>query len=332
MPRILFTGFDNTGTQLTNVDITDSNTFLMVGQQIELDCSLGSNAPALSNFSWTVPPTTEIAFYVSGDDNYGYAQPLDPSMLTNSDNVEFFWVDGATNGLAKTVSCSADVFGHRCTASANFTLFRPAVAMTTNTGSVIITNEDDSTLWMDFGIDILGQTGIFISNTLVMPPEFTNSALTNAQYDIEWVQLIVPPYSSIMTVSNSPTNVLAYTNQTLQTVLDTRYPCDDPQLTNAIIDSPGLELFAANQIASAMTQNSEMWLMFRPRPIGWGDWVPLWIVSWNCTGTANGFGTNTTNWSLSGTNISISSSCDSGTRYPIWTNNVTNIDINNPPR
>jgi hypothetical protein len=56
----------------------------------------------------------------------------------------------------------------------------------------------------------------------------------------------------------------------------------------------------------------------------------MWSTCWDCSGMAIGFGTNALNWSLTGTNISVLSNGDSGSTYPVWTNNATNFQFQIP--
>jgi hypothetical protein len=308
-------------------DVTDSNTSVMVGQQINLTCSLGQSAPACSNGYWTVPDTAESQFYVSGDPLWTNGYPIDftTNMCANTNGVFFFWADGSFNGLTKTVSCSADVFSQKCTGWTTFTVFRPNVTNAYTTGSVSM-GYADTNFNLDFGTAGQGDVGILFSNTITIPPGFTN---TLGAFSTRWVQLI-PSHSANIVISNSVGHVTNYVHQSVVTCLDTTYPYNDPNETqkNPIDDSPFIALGYVNQVSASDTQNSQMWLMFQPG--GSTNWVPLWITTWNCTGTAAGFGPNPSNWSLTGTNISVLSNADSDTRYPIWTNNIRNIPWDPP--
>ena len=47
-----------------------NNITVIVGQQINLTFCLTNGEPAMSNFNWSVPGTTELQFYVSGDSSW----------------------------------------------------------------------------------------------------------------------------------------------------------------------------------------------------------------------------------------------------------------------
>jgi len=156
--------------------------------------------------------------------------------------------------------------------------------------------------------------GILFSNTITMP----NGLSTGSS---EWVQLIIPPSPASETISNSPTDVITHFNESVGMCLDKSYPYPNDSSTTAS-DSPALTLSDSNEIGASNSQTAEMWLMFQPDFSA--NWVPLWIVTWTCNGAASGLGTS---WSTTGTNniISVSQSTDSGTTYPIWTNNAENF-------
>jgi hypothetical protein len=304
----------------TGGDVTYSNTTVIVGQQICLYCS-NSAGLNMSNYNWSVPGTTESQFYVSQDSGHtnGYPIPLTSAMLTNTNGtVSFFWVDAGK----KTVTCTAVCGGATNTVTTTFTVVSPMnINVSYSIGNVSIGNDLDE-FDMNFGIpEPDGIPGIGFSNSLTMPPEFTNYY---GIYYTEWVQLLTS-WKCTMTISNGVGNISNYINQTVGTCLDDNYPYQyDTSYTS---DSPSVPLDYSNQIAGTDSQYSQMWLMFKQ--IG-GNWVPLWIVSWNCAGTATGFGSDSSKWSLSGTNISVSSSAPAGTTYPVWTNNAKNYNTNFP--
>jgi len=234
-------------------------------------------------------------------------------MLTNTNSVSFFWVDGGT----KSVTCCGVAGGVTNTATSTFTVVRPTNYVTTTTGSVIVGNYSIYGLYMLFGDRTHADTvGILFSNTLIIPSGFSNG-------NIQWVQLHTSSRSSI-TNTNSVSGVVPHYKETVGTVLDRRYPYPS-DTTNTASDSPGVTLAFSTEIGASKNQASKMWLMFQPA--GSTNWVPLTIVAWNCTGSATGFGPRATNWFLRGTNITASPCVDSGTEYPIWTDNDSNFDF-----
>jgi hypothetical protein len=288
----------------------NSNNVAIVGQQINL--SAQTFGGTFSNFQWTVSGTTETNFYVSSDSLWtnGYPQPL---TVTTNTSVSFFWVDAGS----KSVSCSAVCAGISCLSNATFTVVRPTNSVFCQTGNVTIGSGPK----IYFGFPIPTQVGINFSNSILMPVNSASSYYNNGNtnYSTKWVQLITYNPSTI-TISNSASNVIVHSCQTVGTVLDTEYPYQNDTATTAS-DSPSITLSLTNEIAASDYQNSEMWLMFQPAN---GNLVPLWKVTWNCTGAATGFGGNVANWSFSGTpSISVSASADSGVIYPVWTNNAS---------
>jgi hypothetical protein len=153
-----------------------------------------------------------------------------------------------------------------------------------------------------------------------MPTGFTN-------YQIQWVQVSITKQATI-TTSNNLTGVVAHNIQTNGPLLDTFYPYARGRNTNYVSDEPSIPLQFNTEIGAFMSATYKMTLMFQPSN---GNWVPLWAATWNCIGTANGYGILPNDWALSGTNISVLLQGDAGTNYPSWTNNVENCRHFYPP-
>jgi hypothetical protein len=298
--------------------VTYSNTTVIVGQQINLSCSI-PGGPTMSNFNWSVPGTTEAQFYVSSDafSTNGYPIPLTSAMLTNTNGtVSFFWVDGGT----KTVTCTAVVSGATNTVSTTFNVLRPVPSVVTSTGSVTMTTNFADDLFINFGIRTnVAASGATFSFT--MPAGFSN-------YSIECVQVITS-LNHVIETTNVGEGVTPHTRQTVGTVLDTKYPTSGS--TNTFSDSPQIPLYYWHIIGASITNEFKTSVLFQPTldptPT---NWVPIWTITWRCTAVATGFGENPSDWSLTGTNISVSQSADSGTNYPSWTNNSKNFQYNPP--
>ena len=150
-----------------------------------------------------------------------------------------------------------------------------------------------------------------------------------SNYNIEFVQIITALQATI-TTSNSAGGVVPHLLQTNGMVLDRYYPMR-PVNVNPVSDSPSLPLQVPAEIAGFFSMTAQTTALFQPldansRPYSLtnDDWVPIYTITWNCTGTATGYGLSATNWVLSGTNIWISSYGDSGTNSPSWTNNIDN--------
>jgi hypothetical protein len=317
-------------------DVTDSNTTVIVGQEINLTCSfVGAGAPACQNASWTVPSTAESQFYVSSDLLWtnGYPIALPPAMLTNTTNVSFFWADGSFNGLTKTVTCSALARGVSNFASTTFRVVRPNISATNisyQTGSVMITNS------YGFLAILFGDRGDETNHGIQMAYDsnFSSTVPTGIPgvngFELNWVQVISRCTCDLF-IANATNGDTDYTKDTNVPLLDTVYPYNqptDPQ--NPITDNPFVALSHYLQTGGAKVTDYETWLMFRPgAAVGASEtnnWVPLWIISWNLGAYAEGEGDSASDWSfVLSPWISVSNSLDSGTRYPTWTNNITNI-------
>jgi hypothetical protein len=326
------------------ISSANSNNVVIVGQNITLNAvSASPCSQTFSNFEWSVDGTVYTNFYISTDSlqTNGYPTPL---TNTNSQNIACFWVDGGT----KNVSCSAICGGTTCSTNVAFTVVRPTFSVSTTKGSVAVGTNGGGALNMLFGNANPGPVGISLSWTMVSFP------LNNSSVKLGWCQLITSNLDIITTISNivtnivkitnnvtnivnvtnCVTNVIPHTNETVGTVLDGifPYPCYPDGHAD---DSPSIALFVNNETGAFDTLSATMWLMIQPTtnngvPVS-GNWVPANTTAWSCAGTAAGFGTNASNWSLSRTNISVLTNGDSGITYPIWTNNATNFIQYHPP-
>jgi len=293
-------------------DVTDSNTTVIVGQQINLSCSI-PGGPAMSNFCWSVPGTTESQFFVSGDPLWTNGYPI-PLTATNTNTVSFFWVDAGTN----TVTCTALLGGQTNRATTSFKVLRPVPSIVTNMGTVTMTTDVRTDLWLNFGIPNNAAGATF---SFTMPAGFSN-------YSTEWVQVITS-LDHIIEITNIGDGVTPHTRQTVGTVLDKQYPAT---AFNTFSDSPQIPLYYTHIIGAFITNAFKATIMFQPtlNPTP-TNWVPIWTITWRCTAVATGFGENPSDWSLTGTNISVLQSADSGTNYPSWSNNSRNFQQYDPP-
>jgi hypothetical protein len=315
----------STDPNYNRISTTNTNNVVISGQSIQLVAqTLGGT---FSNFQWLVDATVYTNFYVSTDGLWtnGYPTPL---TSTNSTNLAFFWVDAG----AKRVTCSALCAGTSCTQNICFTVVRPTISISNSIGSVNIGTEHWGDLRMQFGLDSF-QTNTVGITFIPSPLSFTNPLVmfpqTNLTWTRRWVQIITSNFETITISQTIPLANLVYTNQTVGTVLDTQfpYPIFLPTYNNGTCDSPDIGLYLNKQVAAYDTQTSIMYFLFQPTN---GFPVPMWSTCWDCSGMAIGFGTNALNWSLTGTNISVLSNGDSGSTYPVWTNNATNFQFQIP--
>lgn len=300
------------------ISSANNNNVVIVGQNIVLSAiTANSCSETWSNYQWTVDGTTETNFHVSQDAEWtnGYPQPL---TITTNSSIFFFWVDAGS----KQVSCSAMCGGVSWSTNVTYSVVRPTISVNALTGTVVLGHNSYGSCLCFGVVNPPTDVGILFTNSLTMPAG-TNYNNGHTNYSTRWIQLITSNPATI-TTSNSVNDVVVHSCQTVGTVLDTRYPYPPTTLTSAD-DSPSIALWAPNEIAASDKQDSKMWLMFKPDN---GNWVPLWITTWNCTGAAVGFGNK---WSLSGPcNISVLSSIDSGATYPVWANNSASFQYDPP--
>jgi hypothetical protein len=273
-----------------------------------------------------VPGPTESLFYVSPDDDNTNGCPI-PLTNTTAQGVNFFWVLDGTY----TVTCTNQLGGSTQTASTTFTVVRPTnINVAFNIGSVSVGIGENGRLRMRFGMGRDRATaGIWFSNSLTMPGGFSN-------YNIEFVQIITGLQATITTTNtNSAGGVIPHFRQTNGPVLDMYYP-SFPVNMNPVSDSPSLPLQIPTEIGGFFSMTAQTTALFQPLDADskryskmTDDWVPIYTITWNCTGTATGYGLSATNWVLSGTNIWVSSYGDSGTNSPSWTNNIKNCKLMN---
>jgi hypothetical protein len=302
-PKIYFNGTNVAGSNLT----------VMVGQQITLVNTLGIVAPGAASFSWSVPGPTESQFLVSQDMMQTNGGPI-PLTVTDSNIVSFFWVLDGTYA----VTCTNKFPGMTNTMTTTFHVFRPTnISVATKPGSVTIDTNDGGSLYMFFGWTNFETGGMSFSNSFAMPTGFSN-------YSTEWLQLVM---SKTAIITNTHSNVVVpHVLQYIGPVLDTHCPYDVtvPQ-TNRVWDTPSIPLYFYTETGVTNSANYQMWLIFQPTtPPSPTNWVPLFTVNWQCSGTAIGSGFDPKNWHLSGTNISVLSAGDSGSNYSAWTNNSRN--------
>ena len=302
----------NTGTNLT----AQANT-VIVGQQMDLTCqtsvvNMGLTNLAFNNFQWKVPGYAISNYWIAPDTNSAMVVTHFP---LNNTNVAFCWVDG---GDSRTVQCSAEINGATITASAVFNVQRPMASITTQTGIVQPgINEQRSDYGVYFGT-YGNSPGIVFTPTVILPSGDYNYGNTN--YEIQWVQVIIPAYSGTLKFGGS--NTVTWTKTTTSVVLDTTFPYGFTPFPYTD-DSPGVAAdYATNEIAASFSQKAEMWLMFQPAN---GQMVPLREVDWNCSGSITNNGSS---WELISASWSTNPpDADTGTSYPTWTNNIANIPV-----
>ena len=208
-----------------------------------------------------------------------------------------------------------------------FSMYRPQATVTAVTGTVALdTNQTiaqgcSNIFGLHYGIpsNCGGTPGIQFSNSFVMPAQFSGT--------FQWVQVITS--FDIRYQSNDGTD--SWIKKQATNVLDSTYPYSpDPVRTE---DSPGSNIDPPYCLSKKMTNFNHfaMWLEFRPTngPAGTisGQWVPLRKLDWQYGGVALLVATNCSPTSWVGTNLTNNvNPLDTDThQYPLWWNNVTNI-------
>jgi hypothetical protein len=303
----------NSGTDLT----LQTNT-VIVGQQMSWYCQLSITNSymtnfTLTNFQWTVPGFAISNFVADGSSGIVYT-----NFSTTSSNINFYWVDGASN---RVVQCSAMVNGKPVTGQAIFNVLRPMGQITATTGTVTLDTNYvvgiDNNFSPIYGFALhygspypYGTPGIIFSNSTTTPSGFSGNT--------EWIQEIT---STLRREQLNDGSGAWYRLQTTN-VLDTSYPYPDTIAVNVSEDSPG-KILNSSIMAVSVSDNFDRWLMFKPTG---GKWVPLRKVSWNWGGAASLSGTNwtETNWVLTSSNNSVNPTDTDSTNYPQWNSNITN--------
>jgi YD repeat-containing protein len=292
---------------------------VIVGQAINLACRLqdaNGNPPPpgyiITNYQWTVPGYALTNFYTSPDvrNTNGYPIPL---TVTKNQLIYFFWADGQTN---RVVQCLIMFNGNTITAQTIFNVLRPTARVFAQTSSVELGYNIRGEYWgICFGTNG-GNPGILFSNTIKLPAG-TNYNFGNRRFSRAWLQTIIPPYKASQLLSYGTNTAPISIEVTNAVMLDTslQYPFGRPWPTAN--DSPCINADIPGQLNASIAQKSVMWLMFKPDG---GQWVPLRTLNWNCSGSATNIGTG---WILTDRHWSTNPpDADSGTTYPVWTNNI----------
>jgi hypothetical protein len=131
-PQIYFNGSN----------VTDKTVSVSVGQQINLTCSVTNVPDELLDCNWNIPGTTFSNYTATIN-----AGTLITDFPTNTNDVTFYWADGATN---RTVTCTwtNNLDNIWSTCKTTFNVNRPnAKIIPTITGNVMITNVAHNSSW-----------------------------------------------------------------------------------------------------------------------------------------------------------------------------------------
>jgi hypothetical protein len=292
-------------------DVTDTNTPVVVGQQISLTNKLvgpsGKTPPPITNYQWTIPSYAVSNFYVAPDVSTGMV--IVPFPTTNA-NASFYWVDGG----GKEVRCDVKVAGTNFTAKAIFQVARPTVDWVGSiTGSVAVYT-NNGMVWLSFACVTNGVVTHGITFTASNP----NLQGYGGACDFEAVQVLTADAIQYTLTNGATTNLS-------QTGLDNRYPTwhlgDGDEV--AVGDAPGTGLNGV--VAASYATSFRTLLMFQPT-YDFSIPVPVREIIWNWSGQAvtNGAGGWTTVQSNCFARLTVTNR--DTLEFPYWTNLVRNTD------
>jgi hypothetical protein len=287
----------------------------------------------LTNFQWAVPGYTLTnwyesgGYYVNGESfpTNGYALPL---TATNSQGINFFWTDGATNIASASnlvVTCSATINGTPVMAQATFNIVKPMIKISAQTSAVVLGTDKLDRYALCFGTNG-GPPGILFATQFKMPPgtNYNNGDTTSPGF--KWLQIITNFQNNYyFTLDNSP-DVLGFTNEFVLDGPDP-YGFDRNYLFPSTSDSPTSPVDTGIHSGVSYTLGATMWLFIKPDK---GQWVPIRSVTWGFSGSATNSGST---WILTSASWSTNPpDFDAGRFYPCWTNNLASwgLGTNNP--
>ena len=309
-------------------DIAATGAHFCVGQNVPFQLEPPPPGVMATNFQWTLEGT-----YVNARSNAvpgvtwptcSTTQYVDSSLLTTNPTTAW-WVSGGAGEntdpntpAVYTASVSYSLLftngnpQQQCAAQGQFNMYRPQAKLTTKTGVISLDSNYyevtnglliGNVFALHYGVQTNGSPGILFSNLLTTPTSFNG--------EVEWVQVINSWLNQVQPNGGS----WHITAQVTNCMLDISYPY--PGTSTVADDSPGqaVDPPAAYQAISC-SQNSTMWLLFKPA-VG-GHWVPLRKVDWSWSALATTSGgivssSNTTNPPSANTLV-----------YPFWTDNAAN--------
>jgi len=296
-------------------DITDQTNAVVVGQTISLRCALSVTNMTPTNYQWTIPGYA-ISNYVA-DVNSGTVYS---NFSTINSNVDFYWVDGATN---RQVQCSIMVNGQNLSAKAVFNIQRPNVEMTAEaTGA--ITADTNYIYNAKFGTSFtfLHFGGAQIGTNSIPGVKFQLLSTDVAEQPVFFIQ------TGNSSEADKATNGVTYVGigSGVDNGNDTNdyiYPLDAAYEGSVTVDSPGSSLSSGFTNVS-ISDSFTMYLMFQSTNVG-AIAVPIKRMDWAWSATAV-----LTNAALNLWNVIPSAPPPNlvqlnSTSYPTWTNHMQPI-------
>ena len=303
----------NLAISFNGTDVTDSNTTVIVGQQIALTCALKDDSgddltSSLSNFQWTIPGFAISNYVPTLASGIVYT-----SFPTNNANVVFYWADAAAG---RTVECSATFNGINIIAQTTFDVLKPSLILEPIVEGGIYVDDNyyqyPGGSWLHFG-GYTNNYGEFIPGISFQVGANSTNAL-GQNFDVELVQVGSIHRQGTFT---SGTNWFKDYSGLDNEASDWIYPKWEG--TNAPMDSPAEPAGYGDptRIYTAANDNFVMYLMFKYDPNS--IYVPMQSVNWSWSGSA----TNSAGvWQIISQQPPSNLSVNPDPGFPQWTNHI----------
>jgi hypothetical protein len=288
----------------TRNELTDRTTTVVVGQQINLYCTVSSIATT-SAFQWNVPGFAISNYLVTAD---ATSAVVVSNFSTVKSNIVFYWVDGATN---RTVTCSATVRGQKVVGQAAFNVRRPTADWIAEPNAIMAVDRNFIYPALHFG-NYLSPTN------KGMLFHFRNANLNGYQdpWFFKWAQLAQSYARGNFILTNNVGYELRCAGLDMQFPLRawSVAPGDD-------VDSPGQS--TSDSFKLQFQAEFRSYLMFQPILLTPTIPVPIKKIQWSISGVATN---DTTKWILlsSPNDFSIPLNNADTFEFPTWTNKAQN--------
>lgn len=279
------------------VNITNDKVQVIVGEKIKLHAVIIPEDKDTGNGKWNLngteqtgdgPPQNFIKRYDTDYLKGGQVIPLDKF---NTNELEFYWVDGGSGEVKYTLNFNNE----EITAYTNFEIQRPNYKITINAsqenrigapylGESLERNE----CWGGGAHEIVKPNDLWLQYEGI---RFKAENLDKGSIDGEeqWVQILDDTYYRKYDKGGTIT-------QSISAALDTCYPYQSGSQT---MDAPAMKLETDGKrlqattvdgdivdlVATKKTQVNRMYLMFRPA-LAESEWVPIKIINWTWVGWA----------------------------------------------
>lgn len=294
-------------------DVTDKTTAVLVGEKIGLRCVASVTNTTPTNYQWTVPGVA-ISNYAA---NVNSGTVYSNFSAVNS-NIDFYWVDGATN---RQVQCSSIMEGRTLSGKTVFNIQRPNVQMTAQVTGTITADTNFIANFQQQGNWTWLHLGGTLQGTNIIPGvRFRFSPDTSGDY--AFVQ-VGSSSATIAAVNGTNYNYSSFGVDNGVDTNDFRYPLAGDASPGWYFtdDSP------ANYLASVYTNIARqdsftMYLMFQPDVATGKTLVPLKKVNWSWSATAVLTNSALNLWSITSASAPTAISFTDTAQHPTWTNHL----------